>query len=518
MQHPTIKITSTLDGHTHEIDQNSITKAYICGPTPYTDTHAGHARTYLTFDMLRRIFVDYFKLPFQLMMNVTNIDNKIILSTYQQKYPEMRIETMNDLNQLTADQYLSKEDFIAHASMWTQRFFAVNDQLNIQRPHIVSLVTDYMNEIFESVELIEKNGFTFTHDGSVYFHGTLYESGESHAFPDHEKNFALLKHAKPFEPGWDSKWGVVRPGWHIECTAMARSVLGKRITIHSGGEDLRFPHHCNEVLQENAIDYPHLAPGIKLTCAFNAELSANVENASPDDHWIDCFMHTGHLHIQGQKMARSLKNFTTVNEMLKQYSANQLRMWIATHSWHGRVEFSEESLRHAVETLAEIENYFKQTRSVLFRDDVTHFVKYQAADIEQLRVIDEMKLSVDRSLRDNLSTPQVIDTLREMIASMYRYYQQKDLPHALIESTMNYVESILTMLGFTFSAQSNKQELLQIIQKMRREIRTIAADTQRLIKPTDPNLAKTISQSLYRLTDSVRDSWLRDVGIELVDE
>jgi cysteinyl-tRNA synthetase len=312
-------------------------KVYVCGPTVYTNTHIGHIKTYMTFDIIRSV-LEYLGINMFYMMNITNVDDKIIKATYQKEYG---LCDDFDLNTLHEDQLLPNQKFVEFADYWEKDFFDILDQLRIKRPNIVSRVTDYIDEIFQFVDEIDKKGYAFENNGSVYFYGTKYsnikdpELMDYSKHPNDPKNFVLLKKAKKYEPGWESKWGIVRPGWHIECSAMASSVFGSKIDIHGGEIDLKFPHHHNELLQSNArfghdckIDEPYET---NETCNTN---TVNKEVASCG--WVDNFMHTGHLNIVSTdgckfKMSRSLKNFITVSEILQQYSADQLRMLFLTN-------------------------------------------------------------------------------------------------------------------------------------------------------------------------------------------
>ena len=136
-------------------------------------------------------------------------------------------------------------------------------------------------------------------------------------------DFALWKNSKPGEPAWDSPWGRGRPGWHIECSVMATEVLGEKLDIHAGGFDLRFPHHDNEIAQSEAY--------------------------FESDSWVNYFLHAGHLTISGCKMSKSLKNFTTIQDALKQHSARQIRLMFLLHSWRGTMDYSANVMDLAVQ-------------------------------------------------------------------------------------------------------------------------------------------------------------------------
>lgn len=191
------------------------------------------------------------------------------------------------------------------------------DDLNIQRPNVLTRVSEYVPEIVDFVKKIIENGFAYEVDGSVYFDTIKFDKTDGHNYAKLEpwsagnvkllqegegdlskdligkktsSDFALWKKSKEGEPAWDSPWGLGRPGWHIECSVMASDVLGQRLDIHSGGIDLAFPHHDNEIAQCEGY--------------FNCK------------QWVNYFLHAGHLHIEGQKMSKSLKNFITIQVLV----------------------------------------------------------------------------------------------------------------------------------------------------------------------------------------------------------
>jgi cysteinyl-tRNA synthetase len=292
---------------------------YMCGPTVYDHSHMGHAKTYVCFDILRRIMTDYFKYDVRLCMNITDIDDKIIIRCNEQKV-----------------------DFKKHARKFENEFFEDCEALNIRLPTVLTRVSEYVPEIVAFIEKIIANGFAYESNGSVYFSVKKFEADPKHEYaklePSNKKNwdlikegegalgeeaakdkrderdFALWKKSKEGEPFWESPWGTGRPGWHIECSAMAGEIFDWPIDVHSGGCDLKFPHHDNELAQSEAF----------YGC----------------DNWINHFWHTGHLHIDGLKMSKSLKNFTTIKEMLKIYTAKQVRFLFLIHKWNQKMNYS----------------------------------------------------------------------------------------------------------------------------------------------------------------------------------
>jgi len=225
---------------------------YTCGPTVYDHSHMGHAKTYVTFDILRRIMTDYFGYDIYLCMNITDIDDKIIKRSNEKNQP-----------------------FTELARHFENEFLDDMDRLNVALPDVITRVSEYVPEIVAFIEQIIKNGYAYESNGSVYFDVAKFKASPDHRYArmagsmaeDDEliaegegvltgaqvdkkdkRDFALWKKSKENEPFWESPWGQGRPGWHIECSAMAASIFKTwPIDIHTGGVDLRFPHHDNEV-------------------------------------------------------------------------------------------------------------------------------------------------------------------------------------------------------------------------------------------------------------------------------
>ena len=274
---------------------------YMCGPTVYDNSHLGHAKSYVQFDILRRIMTDYFGYKVHLCMNITDIDDKIINRSNEEK-----------------------KEFFEFSRYWETQFFDDMAALNVRLPNVVTRVSEYVPEIVAFIEKIIARGFAYEANGSVYFNVIKFSKDPKHtyakleptSFGDADKlaegegnlgagqesekvnkqDFALWKKSKPGEPSWDSPWGKGRPGWHIECSAMAHEIFKDfPIDIHSGGCDLKFPHHDNELAQSEAY----------YSC----------------DNWINHFWHTGKLFIDGLKMSKSLKNYITIKQILKNHTA-----------------------------------------------------------------------------------------------------------------------------------------------------------------------------------------------------
>eukprot|EP01036_Dinobryon_divergens_P040568 gene40568-53648_t len=313
---------------------------YQCGPTVYAESHIGHARTYVSLDVIRRIAKDYLGYNIVLCQNVTDIDDKIIIRSYEQGIP------FRDL-----------------ASKFEAEFFEDMAALGVQLPDLITRVSEYMPEILSYIDDLIKKGIAYEANGSVYFNTAQFQAcghkygkllpeqiGNSDLLAegegaltanDDKKNpsdFVLWKKMKTHEngmvePSWESPWGAGRPGWHIECSAMSERYLGQVFDIHAGGLDLIFPHHENEIAQS--------------CCAFDNDLMATV------------WMHNGFLQVEGRKMSKSEGNFVTINELLatekfggRKWPGEVLRLAMLMTHYREPIDFSVKRLEEAERLLA----------------------------------------------------------------------------------------------------------------------------------------------------------------------
>ncbi|MFT5674509.1 MAG: cysteinyl-tRNA synthetase [Paraglaciecola sp.] len=287
---------------------------YVCGITVYDLLHMGHARTYLSFDLMVR-YLRHLGYEVNYVRNITDVDDNII------KRAKKNGETTEHLTERTIA--LMHEDFAA---------------INLLEPNVEPRVTTHMNEIIEIIQrLIDKGHAYHANSGDVFFSVSSYPNyGKlgrqdleqlnlgSRVDVDEDKNdpmdFVLWKSAKPGEPKWESPWGEGRPGWHIECSAMNHKHLGEHFDIHGGGSDLIFPHHENEVAQS--------------CCAF-------------DTPYVNYWVHTGMVQVDQEKMSKSLGNFFTLRDVLVDYDAETLRYFLMSAQYRSQLSYSEDNIKQA---------------------------------------------------------------------------------------------------------------------------------------------------------------------------
>lgn len=321
---------NSLSGQKEEfkpIEPNKI-KMYACGVTVYDDCHIGHARTYIAFDVINRYF-KYRGYDVNLVRNITDIDDKII-------------KRANENNESTTD-------------LVTRNIKAMHDvfdKLNILRPSSEPKATETIPEMIAMISDLIDKGYAYQGtNGDVFYRVSKFDGygklskqnldalqqGSRVDVVEEKENpldFVLWKMSKEGEPSWDSPWGAGRPGWHIECSAMSKKLLGKTFDIHAGGSDLRFPHHENEIAQSEACN----------ECTF-----AN--------YW----MHSGMVKVNAEKMSKSLNNFFTIVDVLDEYHPEVIRYFLASTNYRSEINYSKENLDNAK---ASVERLFTALRDV----------------------------------------------------------------------------------------------------------------------------------------------------------
>jgi cysteinyl-tRNA synthetase len=327
-----VRISNTLSGQKEEyVPQGDVVRMYVCGMTPKFHPHVGHARIFVAADVLRRYF-EYRGYRVHHVQNFTDIDDKIIARGAEEG---------------RAPEEVAKE--------YSDSYFAVMDALNVLRAHDYPTVTRAMPDIIAFVEGLIASGHAYVAEGEsgtaggrdVWFavdtfpsYGVL--SGRQESLDEalvgarkelepgkrDPRDFALWKSAKPGEPAWDSPWGPGRPGWHIECSAMVRTTLGDTIDVHSGGQDLIFPHHENERAQSEAL---------------------------LGQPFVRYWAHVGLVETAGgEKMSHSLLNFRTVQDVLAAYDPMALRLYLLQTHYRAPLAFKEEALAGAARGLARL--------------------------------------------------------------------------------------------------------------------------------------------------------------------
>ncbi|KAJ8246619.1 hypothetical protein GJAV_G00253540 [Gymnothorax javanicus] len=469
---------------------------YSCGPTVYDHAHLGHACSYVRFDIIQRILSKVFGINVIHIMVITDIDDKIIARSLQENI------SATVLTQMYEDSF--KNDMLA---------------LKVNPPSVYMRVTENIPQIIAFIQGIIRNGHAYTtSEGSVYFDvlsmGNQYnkfrdggdavgEAGDVHK--KDPRDFALWKCVKPGEPYWESPWGRGRPGWHIECSTIASSVFGSQLDIHSGGIDLAFPHHQNEVAQCEAYHQ----------CG----------------QWGNYFLHSGHLHLKGsvEKMSKSLKNYITIKDFLQSYSANEFRMFCLLTKYRSAIDYSDASMNQARSTLASILAFFHDAEAYMKGQLIC-----QAVDEGTLwERLAATQASVQSALSDDFDTPRAIDAIMNLVYHGNCQLQavtkgDSSRSPAVFGAIRSYIEGFLDNLGVDlldkrFRAEGDSvrtlESVVEQLTRFRAEVRAFA------LTPGDPAAGGDPSRRprprpdrvpLLKACDAIRKN-LVPMGINLKD-
>ena len=447
-----MKLHNSYTNQTEEfkpIDEGKV-KMYVCGPTVYDNAHLGHARCYITWDVLYR-YLKFKGYDVTYCRNVTDVDDKIL------KKAEAEGKTPEEVS-----------------TYWYKKFSESMKALNNLKPDIEPFATKTLGEMISIVKDLINKGYAYEANGDVYFRvkkfpnygylskqpidqlesGARIEVGEQKEDP---LDFALWKKDEKF--GYNSPWGVGRPGWHIECSAMSRKYLGKTIDIHAGGADLIFPHHENEIAQSECAN----------GCKF-----------------VNYWLHNGFVTINKEKMSKSLGNFLTIDDLLKSYDANTIRFFILTNHYRMPVEFSDEALQAAANGVKRMLN--AKPSKIDESLDITTF--------------DEYKEFVE-AMDDDLNTSKALAVLFDLTGKA-----NKDVPYAY-----TLLCKLAETLGFTFEkAKLSDEELRAKIDGINSELGENFSSMEDIIEKRKTARA----EKNWEVADKIRVA-LDNAGIVLKD-
>lgn len=435
---------------------------YVCGPTVYNYIHIGNARSAIAFDTVRRYF-EYRGYQVKYVSNFTDVDDKIIKASQE----------MN----LSVEEVTAK--FIA-------AFYEDTAALNVKKASLNPRVMENMADIINFVADLIAKGYAYEVQGDVYYRARKFKhygqlsgqsidaleqgaskrlSVEDQAKKEDPLDFALWKAAKPGEISWQSPWGLGRPGWHIECSVMATKYLGKTIDIHAGGQDLEFPHHENEIAQSEAETGQRFA-----------------------NYWL----HNGFVTIgeDDEKMSKSLGNFVTVHDLVKQVDPQVIRFFMATTQYRRPIRYSQANLTEAANNLAKLKTAYD---NLTFRlKDATEAeleaeVKQEFAGYEQQFVA---------AMDDDFNAQNGIAAVYEMAKQLNIYAEKEKVVKETITYLLANFTKVLAVFGIEFSENDVKPD----------------AEIEALIAERDAARA----QKNFARSDEIRDQ-LKEQGIILED-
>jgi len=374
----------------HPLEDNKV-KMYVCGPTVYDYPHLGHARCYITWDVVSR-YLRFKGYDVTYVRNITDVDDKII-------------------NRARENNVTPKE----LAATYYKEFQKAMAALNVAPPDIEPKATETIEDMIKIIKKLEEKGYAYESEGDVYFRVSKFkkygrlgkqsiddlQSGARVEASDKKENpldFALWKAIKTEnEISWDSPWGKGRPGWHIECSAMSEKYLGEQIDIHAGGQDLIFPHHENEKAQSEA--------------AF-------------DKDFVNYWMHNGFVTTNNEKMSKSLGNFLTINDLLEKYDANTIRLFILTNHYRMPVEFSDESLKAAKNGVKRLKNAYEDIKNTVGEEKIKEADKL-------------VTILVDEIVKTGHLPFHKIDTVQDIEEII-----PEDIVNCMVKNTNNFINAM----------------------------------------------------------------------------
>ena len=452
-----IRIYNTLTGKKEDfipLEENTV-KMYVCGPTVYGLIHVGNARPAIVFDVFRR-YLEYRGYKVIMVQNFTDIDDKII-----KKANELNV-SFRDVSETFINEY------------WRDSY-----AMGIKQANFHPKTSDYIKEIINLIQKLIEKKFAYVVDGDVYFDVRKYKSygelskrnledmiaGARVEVSDKKRyplDFALWKSAKPNEPWWDSPWGKGRPGWHIECSAMAMTLLGESFDIHAGGEDLIFPHHENERAQSEAITGKVFAK-----------------------YW----MHNGLVRILGDKMSKSVGNIVNVREAIKRFGRDSIRYFFLSKHYRSPVEFSEKSLK---ESYISVKRVWESIERFEKRYDEIPIPK---RDSWQEFYVEKFIETMD----EDFNTPGAVSIIFELIREMNKAMDEGDEKRAL--KAYHLVRREFGPILGLFDLEREKR-----IEEKTEEILTILLDVRRILR----------KEKRFDLSDEIREK-LENIGIKVKD-
>ena len=452
----TQRITSTLSGQKEDFEVSGRpVRMYVCGMTPKYHPHVGHARVFVAADTLRR-YLEYRGYEIVHVQNFTDVDDKIIARAQ-----------MDGITPAEA------------ARRYSDSYFEVMDRLNVLRAHHYPTVTGSMAAIIDYVQGLIGRGYAYESAGDVYFEVERFEQyGQLSGRTDegqlqgvrvelepgkkNPRDFALWKRAKPGEPFWPSPWGDGRPGWHIECSAMARETLGDQIDVHGGGRDLIFPHHENELAQSEA--YTGVHPFVR--------------------YWA----HAGLVTTGSEKMAHSLENFTTIASVLDLFEPMAVRLFLLLTHYRSSILYTREALENAVRALARL------------RGALDGFTASASAPTDAPAWAQAARDGFESAMDDDFNTPGALGNLFDLVREINRR-RAEGIPAAELSAGQSMLRKLAGVLGLNLDVPETQADgedagpFIDLLLTMRQRLR---------------------EAKQWALADEVRDR-LRDLGVLVED-
>ncbi|MGB9659483.1 MAG: cysteine--tRNA ligase [Nitrososphaerales archaeon] len=458
----TIRVYNTYTRKTEDFKpvNDKKVRMFVCGPTVYDFSHLGHARTYIAYDVIAR-WLRYRGFDLFYLMNITDIDDKIIKRARERN-----------------------EDPLKLARRFEESFFQDIASLQINTISVYARASEHIPEIIDQIKRLIEKGFAYITPTGVYFDVSKFEDyGKlSHQDPEelkrhriepdpskrNKQDFSLWKMRKEGEPYWNSPWGEGRPGWHIEDTAIAEKYLGQQYDIHGGGVDLIFPHHEAEIAQ--------------------------MESISGKKPMVRYWLHTGFLKVEGKKMAKSLGNFITIQDALKRYDVEVLRLFFSSTHYRSPIDFYEKKIEQAKTALEALyETIDNIRRSVKSMGDLTENEKALE------RIMEESRRRFREAMDDDFNTPLALSCLFDLAKVVNKFFDtQKSINERLADDLINTFRELGGIIGI-LQKEEVKEELPE-------ELRLLIEERERARERKDWKTADEIRKRLEELGIILEDT------------
>lgn len=442
-------------------------KLFVCGPTVYDHSHIGHARTYISFDVIAR-YLKYSGFTVFYLQNITDLDDKIL----------KRAEELGSSPLELARRY--EEKYLQDMKV-----------LGVENVNFYARATEHIPEIINQIKILVDKGFAYETDKGVYFDESKFkdfgklsnrnlEDLNVHRIgPDTSKrnqgDFALWKkreiELEELEMVWDSPWGTGRPGWHIEDTAITDTYFGPQYDIHGGGLDLIFPHHEAEIAQ--------------------------MEAASNKKPMVKYWMHTGFLNVKGEKMSKSLGNFITINDLLQEYSPDVFRFFVLSTHYRSPIDFSQEILHQSQQGLQRIYKLIETINELLDENTAISMEN----DQEYIYKLSEVRKEFFEAMDNDFNTPSAFSTIFDIIREVNRDINNSNISKNALTKLKALIIEFGIVLGFDFSLKNeNEQDLQDDLIELLKDVR-----------------GKLRDKKEWKLSDEIR-SRLKELDIVIEDK
>lgn len=431
-----IKVYSTMTRQKEELKvTNNKIKLFVCGPTVYDYSHIGHARTYISFDVIVR-YLKHEGYSVFYLQNITDIDDKIIKRAKE-----------------------NNEDPLELSHRFEKEYLKDMETLNVSNVNFYARATEHMNEIINQIQDLIDKGYAYDTETGVYFDVSKFEDFgklsnrnlddlqntriQIDSTKKDPKDFALWK-KQDEQPYWESPWGNGRPGWHIEDTAITEAYFGPQYDIHGGGLDLIFPHHDAEIAQ--------------------------MEASSGKEPLVEYWMHTGFLNVSGEKMSKSLGNFITIKELLEIVTPEVYRFFVLSTHYRSPIDFSEDTLKQAENSLKRIQNTGK-----IIIDKLTE------NNLPEGKVLDEdlelFKEEFFNAMNNDFNTPIALSNLFDFTHKINKAISSNEVSRNTLNNIVETFKDIESILGFDIIVEDDmvsdvSGDLLNIITEIREDLRS----------------------------------------------